>query len=92
MHLYRGAEVRNKTENAFDCENEIPMTARSLDFIERGTTRIKKHLHMDLLNGVHSICFALAPWVFPQNVSPVRLEASGSWDQGLDTFYLPETV
>lgn len=56
--MHRGAEVRNKTENALDCENEIPMTARSLGFIERGTTQIKKHLDTDLLNGVHSICFA----------------------------------
>lgn len=56
--MHRRAEVRNKTENALDYENDIPTTARSLGFIERGTTQIKKHLDTDLLNGVHSICFA----------------------------------
>lgn len=56
MHLIEG--LKSETKHALDCENEIPMTARSLGFIEKGTTWIKKHLDTDLLNGVHSICFA----------------------------------
>ena len=48
MYLHRKAEVRNKTENVLDCENEDPTTSKGLGFVERGTAQMKKRLDTNL--------------------------------------------
>lgn len=42
MYSHRKAEVRNKTENVLDCENEDPTTAKGLGFVEKGTAQMNK--------------------------------------------------